>query len=349
MAVYTLLNKEQISAILMEYPLGSLSRFEPIASGIENTNYFVWVDQGDSEERVLVLTIFENLSEDSLPFYNDLTRFLAQQGFLVPAPFCNQRGVDVFKVNDATASAKMKFGVLVPKFSGVSLVKPDALACQKIAQYVAKMHLALADYEAEQEAEHTLDWCRRWVGELASCVTFEESSLLSLALERYQGYAALIESCPKTVVHGDLFRDNVLFDGGEITGIIDFYHAGQTASLFDLAVIANDWAVNFDQLPATFAASTDQTTISQQTPSVYDEEKLRLLVSTYHAIKPLSDAEKSAWPKLLELAAFRFWLSRLKTKYLAGYQTEVKQGDVVKSPEAMQLILASAMRRDPLS
>lgn len=330
MAVYTVLDAKIISDILKEYELGILQRFEPISSGIENTNYFIWTEKTGEAVKQWVLTIFENVQQSALPFFNDLTLYLSHKGFAVPAPLGMRNGQHVFSIEPSIGTS-IKYGVIVPKFDGKAFEKPSKLACQKVAMFVANMHTALSDFDGVKEIQHSYAWCKNLVDSLKSTIPKSDCLLLTLALERYQAYGALLERCTTGVVHGDLFRDNVLFDKNEISGVIDFYNAGRTAYLFDLAVIANDWAINFEGVPAF--------------QEIYDEEKLKALVDAYQSIKPFTKTEQQAWPRLLELAALRFYLSRLKTKYIQGYQQDVKEGQVIKSPDAMKMILLAAMAR----
>jgi homoserine kinase type II len=343
MAVYTVLDRSTIESILKNYNLGSLQCFEAISSGIENTNYFVSLKLEDQVVTQWVLTIFENLSESALPFFNNLTIYLSDKGFAVPAPQPMKNGQYIFSVRNPSHKQEKKFGVLVPKFEGASIILPDQVMCQKVAAFTARMHNALSGFPGARSIQHSLDWCSQLVRELSSLIPENDLQVLNLALTRYQHYQALIDQCPSGVVHGDLFRDNVLFEDKEISGVIDFYNAGKTAFLFDLAVIANDWAVNFEYLPSLFSSKKYQIK-NDELQAIYNQQKLDSLVSAYESIRPLAEAEKQVWPRLLELAAFRFYLSRLKTKYMEGYQQEVKAGEAIKSPEAMKLILLASMQ-----
>lgn len=351
MAVYTVLNQNVISTILEEYEIGVLKHFEPVSSGIENTNYFIWTESADCSHLQWVLTVFENLRVEALPFFNELTIHLSKKGFAVPAPQKLNNGQFIFSFNTSKTSStkelkpeQKKYGVIVPKFEGTSVETPNAAMCQKIAIYTAKMHKALNDFKGVQDIQHSVAWCKTLVALLLPLMSQNDVDLLNLALERYQNYQSLIEKCSQGVVHGDLFRDNVLFDHGEISGVIDFYNAGRTAFLFDLAVLANDWAVNVDQLPSLF--SKNESILDDiDLKNIYSEQKLNTLVQAYESEKPFSKVEIEAWPRLLELAAFRFWLSRLKTKYLEGYQQDSKAGDTIKSPNAMKMIMLAAMAR----
>lgn len=332
MAVYTLLDKQQIENILQGYAIGELMRFEMIASGIENSNYFIWTDQHLRGEVAWVLTIFENLSEASLPFYNALTLFLGAQGFRVPAPLQRRSGDYSFTLavfNEEQATVINKTGLIVPKFSGEAIAHPSREACEKIATYLGVMHKSLRQFALSHPIDHSSAWLRSKVENLLPLMAAEDARLLSEAWTRYERYQPLIAACPQGIIHGDLFRDNVLFEGDEISGVIDFYHAGESALLFDLAVVVNDWALD------------DSMEGSRETR--YDQLKLHAILDAYRAERDFTFQEREAWPYVLELAALRFWLSRLQTLHMPGYQQGIKAGDNLKSPDAMKGVLKAAM------
>ena len=98
---------------------------------------------------------------------------------------------------------------------------------------------------------------------------------------------------PTGLIHGDLFHDNVLFENNKITGIIDFYNACHDYQLYDLAVTVNDWCINPDLS--------------------LNDNRLTALTRAYSLVRPFTGEEKQAWPLMLRLAAFRFWISRIIT------------------------------------
>ena len=120
------------------------------------------------------------------------------------------------------------------------------------------------------------------------------ASLLAseLAFQNQIAASSTFEQLPKGPVHADLFRDNALFDGGQLTGVFDFYFAGCDAFLFDIAVCLNDWCV-------------DGRTGRQ------DNERAAAFLGAYESVRALTPAERMLLPAMQRAGAFRFWLSRL--------------------------------------
>jgi len=312
MAVYTALSKQDIEQLLKQYDIGDLSDFQEISSGIENTNYFVTTILQVGISKRWVLTLFENLEQADLPYFCDLTGHLQQDGFKVPAPLKNRSGECVFSLKD-------KAGVLVPCLLGASLENPDAKACSLIAAYLAGMHLSLRTFSQHRTVERNTQWMQQQLDRLESKMSPIEFKLLDGYFRRYQAYQSHLQECPQGTVHGDLFKDNVLFDSQGVSGIFDFYHACDATLLFDLAVLANDWA------------------LGEQ--GKYDKEKLVSLCDGYQSQRPWTNKEKQMWPFCLELAALRFWISRLVSKHLPSYQQQSLSGETIKDPDEMKVIL----------
>lgn len=292
MSVFTTVTFEQLSHWLEAYPLGQLRDLQGIASGITNTNYFVTTDTGR-----YVLTLFEENTAEELPFFLDLMTHLAERGIPCPHPVKNHAGVSLGELNGKPAA-------LVSCLRGKSLEHPSVEQCAEIGRVLAEMHLAGLSFSAGMKNLRDGEWRKKTAAKVAPLLRAADKALLDaqLAFEA----EADSEYLPSGVIHADLFRDNVLFDGNELGGIIDFYYACQDALLYDVAIAVNDWCVQSD--------------------GSLDQAKVMALVGAYHAVRPLTAAEVEAWSGMLRTAAMRFWLSRLHDLHFpsAGELTHAK-------------------------
>ena len=285
MSVFTPVSEAELAQWLRNYSVGTLVALEPIKAGIENTNYFVSTGQGR-----YVLTLFERLPAEELPFYLGLMAHLARHGIPCPAPIADLSDRYLQRLNGKPAA-------LVTRLPGHSVERPDAAACGALGMLLARMHLAGRSYGAYLENPRGAKWWRLAAREVAPFLDAEKKALLEAELA-FQGHERFPD-LPRGPVHADLFRDNALFEDGRISGVIDFYFAGVDALLYDVAVCANDWCL------ADPAADRR-----------LDAERTRALLTGYESVRPVEPAEREAWPALLRAAALRFWLSRLYDYHL---------------------------------
>lgn len=282
MAVYTELSSDEVAALFQTLGLGSPHSVRGITSGIENTNYFVNTDTGE-----YVLTLFERLTFEQLPFYLRFMQHLAARGMPVPDPVSNVSG-EILHI------LKGRPAVVVNRLPGESVTAPTVSHCRSVGETLARMHLAGSDYPRHQVNPRGLQWWIEVVPVLGGSVSGGQQSLLSseLAFQKQIAVSFTYEQLPKGPVHADLFRDNVLFDGVHLTGVIDFYFAGCDAFLFDIAVCLNDWCV-------------DGCTGGQQ------DGRAAAFLRGYESVRALTSAERTLLPAMQRAGAFRFWLSRL--------------------------------------
>jgi len=315
MAVYTPVSEVELKDFLSGYDLGCLVDYAEIGEGIENSNFFVTLSSFNSspaENGRWVLTLFENLSEQQLPFFLELMSWLEKRDFSVPAPY-------PLKDNRLYCRLNGKLAILVPRFNGRSLDNPSPIHCKQVGRFVADMHKALESCPQVRKTPRSLVWMRDIEARLSRVLPASELNLVTQSIDHYEHILPQLEQCPAGLIHADLFKDNVLFNGDKISGVIDFFHACNDILLFDLAVAANDWAINAD--------------------GSYDEMKLTALIEGYQSVRPWQKSEARLWPHFLHLAALRFWLSRLESRYLPGYQQASTQGDQTKNPNELKRII----------
>ena len=291
MAVFTEVTEHQAQALVTRLALGQVQALRGISAGIENTNYFVDTDQGE-----FVLTLFERLTFEQLPFYLQLMKHLAASGLAVPDPQADAGGDILFELNAKPAA-------LVNKLRGGHQLAPDIFHCEQVGAELARMHLAGQDFPLTQPNLRGLAWWTETVPVVLPFLTASQAELISteLAFQQHLALSATYAELPRGPIHADLFRDNVMFEGlpgrERLSGFFDFYFAGVDAWLFDLAVCLNDWCIDLAS-------------------GRLDDTRAAAFVRAYETVRALSGPEHRLLPAMLRGAALRFWISRLWDAHL---------------------------------
>lgn len=323
MAVFTEVGFGEADALVQRLGLGPLRELRGIEGGIENTNYFATTESGE-----FVLTLFERLSAEQLPYYLCLMKHLAGAGLPVPAPVAGPPAVEKTKKGQmALPSADTdcdllhlvagKPAAVVQKLSGRSELAPGAAHCAELGAMLARMHVAGRDYPRIQPNLRGLPWWNETVPVVLPYIEEAQAGLLraELAYQNHIAESSAYAALPRGPVHADMFRDNVMFATGDgadaaprLTGVFDFYFAGTDTWLFDLAVCLNDWAID---LPT----------------GRHDAERAEALLSAYETVRALNASERTLLPAMLRAAALRFWISRLWDFHLPREASMLKPHD----------------------
>jgi homoserine kinase type II len=282
MAVFTEVSEQQARDLLADLSLGELTSLEGISSGIENTNYFLTTNQGE-----YVLTLFERLTREQLPFYLYLMKHLADQGIAVPAPQANAQG-------DILLSVAGKPAAVVNRLEGSSQLEPSPAHCHAMGTTLAHMHLTARSYENQQPNLRGLSWWNQTVPDILPFLNKAQAASLQheLAFQNHVQSTFAYTALPKGAVHADAFRNNVMFVDDQLSGVFDFYFAGVDSWLFDLGVCLNDWCIDLAS-------------------GAFHPEQLTAMLQGYESVRPLSAAERALFNPMLRAAALRFWISRL--------------------------------------
>ncbi len=306
MSVFTPVSDADLARWLGGYAIGRPVELQGISAGVQNSNFFVTTTLGR-----YVLTLFESIPRAELPYYLYLMAHLAHHGLPVPAPIANRDNEYLGTLSDRPAA-------LVARLNGRSVTEPSEAQCARVGAMLAGLHLAGQSYGRRQENPRGPQWRIRTAARLQGLLPADEEALLNeeLRFQSGQDYSGL----PHGAVHADLFRDNVLWDGDYIGGVIDFYFAGHDALLYDVAVTVNDWCILPD--------------------GALEPGRCNALLAAYHAERPFSDEERRCWPAMLRAAALRFWLSRAEDKHLP------KPGEMVlvHDPDVFRDILRQRIR-----
>lgn len=299
MSVYTTVTQQQLTTFLQSYNIGELIQFSGISAGMENTNYSVTTSQGE-----FILTLYEHYQPHELDYFFKLMVHLSSQKIKTLSPIYNKAGIILGELSNKPAA-------LIHKITGTAL-NPEKVTiahCQIMGKALAQFHIAGLSFEHTRPHQREKEFSPELTQKLSPHLSHEERQLLNEELSLYQ--AISWEKLPMGVIHSDLFCDNTIFyekqNSPVLMGIIDLYLSAYDALIYDLAIVVNDWCCDAE--------------------GTLDKTRWIPLLSAYHAIRPLTDAEKSEWIAMLRITNLRFWLSRLDNKYFPPSGDLVKQKD----------------------
>lgn len=299
MSVYTAVSDEQMRQLLTRYHIGRFKSLQGIAQGITNSNYFL-----HTTENTYVLTVFETLKAQELPFFLELTQHLSQNGVACPAPIAQVDGC-------LTATLSGKPACIVSKLVGCDTSFPTRKQCENTGAMLAKMHLAGQSFPQSMDNPRHAAWWTNSMQELLPMLPEADARLLQDEIAFLAAHPD--DDLPSGIIHADLFKDNVLLDGEEVAGFIDFYYACRGSFVYDLAIAINDWARCAD--------------------NHIDSDLAAAFQAGYERIRPLTETECAYLPIAYRAACVRFWVSRLLDFHFpaAGEMTFIKDPDVFRN------------------
>ncbi|TPE63969.1 homoserine kinase [Sandaracinobacter neustonicus] len=281
MAVYTEVPAEALEQFLARYESGALLSAKGIAEGVSNSNFLI-----ETETARYILTLYEKrIDLGELPWFIALMEHLADAGLPVPHPIRDREGAAIQQLVGKTAC-------LIQYLPGVSVSVPTAAQARAAGAALARLHLAGASYTAERPNALGLSHWQASAAELGAGLDSIEPGLAAFVAERLETLAAhWPRNLPRGTVHADLFPDNVLMLGETVTGLIDFYFACTDLYAYDLAVLHAAWAFPKDGCAPLM-------------------DHARAIFEGYESVRPLSAAERAAFPLLGQGASLRFLLTR---------------------------------------
>ncbi len=281
MAAFTTFTEEALSRYLVMFGKGDLAGHEVIEGGIENSNYRVTLDR-DGEQNHYVLTIVEGFDFNEVPFFNKVMTHLFHYGLPVAAPIATLDGM-----TSTIFCGKPTF--LFPQLDGDHPGDVTERQCTEIGRFMAQSHQALLELKTERDNPFNAVWMQESISANASRLGPEDNEFLIALVSDYEQIQN--SELPSGIIHGDLFRDNALFtDSGDLSGVIDFYHACNDLLIQDVAIAINDWCLKGNRI---------------------DRSLQDALMTGYEEIRSLTDQERDLLPRMQRVSAARFALTRL--------------------------------------
>ena len=283
MAVYTKINKKDISYINNKFEIDKIIKFKGIKQGIENTNYLL-----KSKNKKFILTIFEKrVVKKEIPFFMKLMDQLNNAKINCPRPLKNKNGNYLIKIKNKTAC-------IVSFLNGKDKKSLNLKNCHDVGKIIAKMHLSSKNFKISRKNSMGL----KNLNPLLNSIKFKSKKFTNIEKFLKINFKDIKNNWPKRlpngIIHGDLFIDNIFFKNNKLSGIIDFYFAANDYFMYEIAICIN--ALCFDKSKNRF---------------ILNKKKVKNLVKGYESIKKFSVKEKNSLNILCRGAAMRYFLTRL--------------------------------------
>jgi len=306
MSVYTKISEEEIISHLKKYLIGDFVNLSGIADGIENTNYALITTRDN-----YIFTIFENIDKNSIEQYLLFMNHLHNQGLMCPKVEKTNNG-KLFEIIHDKPSA------IIQKLKGKSLQQTSNHNCELVGNLLGEFHNYSNKFKTKINNTRNFEWRKKSSIKLSNYISQHESNLITNALSIQAEFEG--QNLPKGIIHADLFRDNVLFDKKEISGMIDFYYSCYDFLLYDLAVTINDWCCDVN--------------------GEIIQKKANVCIKSYNLKRKITEDEKLFWGHALVSAALRFYLSRL----LDLHFPKIGEMTHIKDPKVFENILKNRIK-----
>ena len=283
MAVYTNINKKDLSVINKKFKTHKFISFKGIKQGIENTNYLL-----KSKNEKFILTIFEKrVSKKEIPFFMKLMDRLNNLNFNCPKPLRNSNGHYLFKLKNKTAC-------IVSFLKGKDKKILNIKNCYNVGKMVAAMHTSTKKIKLYRRNSMGV----KNLNSLFNSIKFKSKKFTNVEKFLKTNFLDIKKKWPKKlpngIIHGDLFIDNIFFKNNKLSGVIDFYFAANDFYMYEIAICIN--ALCFDKNKTKFSIN---------------KSKVKNLIKGYESIKKISNREKKSLNILCRGAAMRYFLTRL--------------------------------------
>ncbi len=283
MAVYTKINKNNLSEINKRFNSKKFTSFKGIKQGIENTNYLI-----RTKNEKFILTIFEKrVLQKEIPFFMKLMDQLNNLSFNCPKPLKNSKGNYIFKLKNKTAC-------IVSFLKGKDKKTLTLKNCYDIGKMVAAMHSSTKKIKLYRKNSMGVNN----LNSLFNSIKFKSKKFINIEKFLKVNFLDIKKKWPKKlpsgIIHGDLFIDNIFFKNNKLSGLIDFYFAANDFYMYEIAICVN--ALCFDRNKTKFSIN---------------KNKIKSFIKGYESLKKISQKEKKSLNILCRGAAMRYFLTRL--------------------------------------
>lgn len=301
MAVYTKITEQDIGHLFQEYD--GIEQLNGITEGVENTNYLVETNN----QKKFIFTIFEKrTNETDLPFFHKAMNEFNQNGITCPTPITINKN-DIFKIKKKTCA-------IYSFIEGRQITTLNNEALISLSKNISAIHNIGSQSNLFRENNMLLtSWkfiinkFKNYDGKNKS--EFAHINNLIPSLENQ-----FPKNLKKSLIHGDLFKDNIFFKNNEVSGFIDFFFTCTDTIVYDLATLINAWFFNYEK---------------------FDENNFKIFFNEYFNSITWSNEEKENFNFYLKASAIRFFLTRIHDQYFNN-EGEVNHKDPLAFFEILQ-------------
>ena len=301
MAVYTKIIEQDIGHLFQEYD--GIEQLNGITEGVENTNYLVETNN----QKKFIFTIFEKrTNETDLPFFHKAMNEFNQNGITCPTPITINKN-DIFKIKKKTCA-------IYSFIEGRQITTLNNEALISLSKNISAIHNIGSQSNLFRENNMLLtSWkfiinkFKNYDGKNKS--EFAHINNLIPSLENQ-----FPKNLKKSLIHGDLFKDNIFFKNNEVSGFIDFFFTCTDTIVYDLATLINAWFFNYEK---------------------FDENNFKIFFNEYFNSITWSNEEKENFNFYLKASAIRFFLTRIHDQYFNN-EGEVNHKDPLAFFEILQ-------------
>jgi homoserine kinase type II len=301
MAVYTKITDQDIGYLFQEYD--GIEQVNGIAEGVENTNYLVVTNN----QKKFIFTIFEKRTKETdLPFFHKAMNEFSQNGITCPTPIIINKN-DIFKIKEKPCA-------IYSFIEGRKITTLNTKAIISLSKNISAIHNIGSQSNLFRENNMLLNSWKFIINKFKNYdgknkKEFAHISNLILSLENQ-----FPKNLKKSLIHGDLFKDNIFFKNNEVSGFIDFFFTCTDTIVYDLATLINAWFFNYEK---------------------FDENNFKTFFNQYFDSIAWTNEEKENFNFYLKASAIRFFLTRIHDRYFNN-EGEVNHKDPQEFFEILQ-------------
>ncbi len=301
--INTPLTEKELIEFLDHNLIGSLQDCQHFIHPSANTHYLLHTTGGE-----FILTIFDAPITGNAEFSIELEAYLANHDFPTAAILPD-------KNNQTLQLIANKPCKLTTKPAGITISQPNEEQLIAIGNMIGKLHIYTEHYPQQEVETHGNVWQNKDIEKLLTILPVHDALLLQEEL----GYHRTLEYhlLPRGIIHADLFKNHILFNGNTITGVLDFYYACHSDLLLDLAIAANAWC--------------------RDEKGNFNDQWINCLLKGYEQRRCLTKIEKKHWLDARRTAALKVWLNRLFIKHFPMNDSVLTHCD----PDEYKTILSS--------